>query len=324
LFNQPSVNGTLVDWQERAVASMALQGDAIGLVTSRDYYGWPTMIEWLNPEQVMVQDTAWIGPGSFMQPLWWWMGRPLDPADVVHIPWFSLPYRVRGLSPIGAFRVTANVGLSAADYASAWFNNGGVPPGTFRNSKQTVSKEDADLITQRVTARLQQRKPLVYGADWEYNPIAINPHEAQFVETMRLTATQIAVIYGVPPEKIGGSTGSSLTYATQEQNSLDFLTFALRPWLRKLEAAFTRLFPRGQVVKYDIGDLIRADAKTRAEIDRMSLGPNTPWREVNEIRADHDLPPISTPQPAPQPVLPVASKTINGARPLTPAAVGEN
>jgi HK97 family phage portal protein len=327
LFAQPSVHGTLVDWQERAVASMALQGDAVGLITERDYYGWPTMIEWLNPDEVYVQDAALVGPGSYMSPLWYWRGRRVRNEDIVHIPWFSLPYRVRGLSPIGAFRVTANVGLAAAEYADAWFRNGGVPPGTFQNTRQTVTKEDADLITARVTQRMRDRKPLVYGSDWMYTPIAITPNEAQFVETMRLTATQIAVIYGVPPEKIGGSTGSSLTYATQEMNSLDFLTFSLRPWLCKLEAAFTRLVPRGYFVKYDTDDIIRVDAKTRAEIDAMSLNKQ-PWRDPDEVRADRGMQPMM-PKPKPMQQLlpapavdPAATEPMNGSKPLT--AVGEN
>jgi len=303
LFTQPSIHGTLGDWLHRGTTSMALQGDAIGLVTARDYYGFPTMIEWLHPEQVATQDGNLSGVGSYMNPVWRWNGRVItDPRrDLVHIPWFTMPWKVRGLSPIGAFRATANVGLSAQEYAAQWFDNGGVPPGTFRNSQQRVSKEDSDLITARVTARLRQRKPLVYGNDWEYTPIQIKPNEAQFVETMRLTATQIAVIYGIPPEKIGGSTGSTLTYSTTELNTLDYLVFSARPWLVKWEQALDRLFPRGQFVKFETSEMLRVDVKTRATVDRMSLGANVPWKTPDEVRADRDLPPMPKPEPLPQP-----------------------
>lgn len=319
LFVQPSVHGTLFDWLHRAVVSMALQGDAIGLVTARDYYGFPTMVEWLNPQNVATEDGNLSGPGSYMNPLWWWNGRRVDPGDLVHIPWFSMPYRVRGLSPIGAFRTTANVGLGAEEYAAQWFNNGGVPPGTFRNTKQIVTKEDADVITTRLTNRLQTRRPLVYGSDWEYSPIAIKPNEAQFIETARLTATQIAVIYGIPPEKIGGTTGNTLTYTTVEQNSIDFVTFSLRPWLVRIESALSNLFPRGTFVKFDTNELLRTDAKTRAEIDAITLGGQKPaYRTVDEVRADHDLPPMPKPDPMPiPPPLPATpAKSPNGVDPL--------
>ena len=56
-------------------------------------------------------------------------------------------------------------------------------------------------------------------------PIAINPQEAQFIETMKLTATNVAAIYGVPPDRVGGEKSSSLTYSTVEQDSIDFVGF---------------------------------------------------------------------------------------------------
>jgi len=299
LFYQPSVHGTEFDWKHRLVVSMALQGDGIGMVTNRDFYGYPTMLEWLNPDRVIVQDTNFAGPGSFMQPVWYWWGRRItwsanpSTSDIVHIPWFSMPYKVRGLSPIGAFAATANTGLGAEEYAAAWFENGGVPPGTFRNNKQTVTPADADIITSRITARMKSRKPLVYGNDWEYEPIAIKPNEAQFVETMRLTATQIATIYGLPPEKLGGTTGTNLTYQTLEQNNLDLLTFSLMPWLVRIENALTRLFPRPYYVKFETSELVRVDEKTRAEIDSLALGyQNGGWMDEDEVRANRNLAPL--------------------------------
>lgn len=292
LFTNPSIHGTPFDWLHRGTTSMALNGDAIGLVTARDYYGYPTMVEWLNPEQVATQDGQLYGPGSFMNPIWWWYGRPLDPENLVHIPWFTMPYRVRGLSPLGAFQLTANVGIGAEEYAANWYQQGGVPPGTFRNTQRTFEEKDANEISNRFTNRLRSRKPLVYGNDWEYTPISIKPHEALFVETMRLTATQIAVIYGIPPEKIGGLTGGSLTYSTVEQNTLDYLTMSLRPWLVRWEMALTNLFPRPYFAKFDTNELQRVDAQTKAEIDALSLGFHQPgWMDSDEVRAARDLPP---------------------------------
>lgn len=182
LFVQPSVHGTLFDWLHRCVFSMALHGDAFGHITARNWLGYPTMVEWLLPQEVDVLDRAPSGPGSYMQPLWYWRGRQMNPEDVVHIPWFCTPYHVRGFSPIGALQASANIGHGAQQFASAWFHNGGVPPGVFRNTQQKVSKEDADTITERITNRLQQRKPLVHGNDWEYTAIQIRPDEARFVE----------------------------------------------------------------------------------------------------------------------------------------------
>lgn len=228
LFAQPSIHGTLYDWLFRAVFSMAIQGDAIGLVTTRDYYGFPTMIEWLNPEQVATQDGKLYGPGSYMKPMWWWWGRPVDPRNLIHIPWFTLPWRVRGLSPIGAYQLTTDINISAREYSANWFGQGGVPPGILKNQFKTFDFEEGERLANRFVARLRTRKPIVHGSDWDYTPIAIKPHEAEFINTLRLTATDIAVIYGLPPEKLGGTTGNSLTYCADTETEI----LTQRGWLR--------------------------------------------------------------------------------------------
>lgn len=310
LFVNPSVNGTVFDWKQRAANSMSLWGDAIGYVTQRNFYGFPTMVEWLNPDQVSCMDgsagTAAYnsnssgsftsdssGPGSYMDPIWYWRGRRIDKQDIVHIPWFTLPYKVRGLSPIGAYQTIANVGLGAQDYASAWFLNGGVPPATLKNTAQKVSHEDSDVITARITNRLQQRKPLVFGCDWEFTPIGIKPNDAMFVETAKLTANHIATIYGLPPEMIGGETGGSLTYNNVSANATNFLTFSLRPWLVRLELALSNLFPRGTYVKFVTDELLRMDQLTKAQVDTMALGYYPPAsKTINEVRRSNDQPPL--------------------------------
>lgn len=297
LLVQPSVNGTQYDWLHRAVNSMALHGEAIGMITARDYYEFPTMIEWLDPREVEVHDQNLSGPGSYMNPIWFWRGRPLNREDIVHIPWHTEPWRVRGYPPIRALQLTANIGLGAQQFSSAWFHNGGVPPGVLKNTAQKVKKEDADTLAQLATNRFQQRKPLILGADWEYTPIQIKPNEAQFTETCKLVATQVANMYGIPAEMIGGETGGSLTYNTVSMNALNFLTFSLRPWLVRIEAALSAQFPRGQFIRFDTSELLRTDPLQKAQIDAISLGYYPPaWRTIDEVRQGNFLPPVPADQ----------------------------
>lgn len=291
LFDQPSVHGTLWDWLHRLVSSLALAGNAYGLVTRRDGFGYPTGVEWLHPDDVSVQDLAWNGPGSFIDPIFRWRGRVIPKENLVHIPWFTVPWRVKGLSPIGAYAASVNAGLGAMAYSQDWFNAGGVPPGTFQNSAKQVNQQEADQIKERLVNAIRSHKPIVYGNDWEYKPIAINPHEAQFIETMKMTATQIAVVYGVPPEKVGGEKGGSMTYANSEQESIDLVQFTLLPWVKKLESAFFPIIPQAQYVKFNLDAMIRVDVRTRHDVHfidrRMGL------KSINEIRELEDLPPIT-------------------------------
>src|SRR3712207_8202998 len=47
-------------------------------------------------------------------------------------------------------------------------------------------------------------------------------------ESQQLTATQVAIIFGLPPARLGGITGDSLTYSTVQANQLQFVKDADR------------------------------------------------------------------------------------------------
>ena len=291
LFTSPSVIGTQYDWLHRCVSSLALRGNAYGLVTQRNALGYPTMVEWLHPDHVQVQDRALYGPGSFTQPIWYWLGRVVNKEDIVHIPWFTVPYRVKGLSPMEACAAAVSTGISAQDYTANWFANGAVPPGVFKNIQKQVAQAEATEIKNRLKAAIRTREPLVHGVDWEYSPIAVAAHEAKFIETQKLTATQIANIYGVPAAEIGGDSGQSgMTYRNENNSGLDFVKYTLRPWLELLEEKFSGLLPQPQFVKFNLDAILRADLPTRmaSYVEARNIG----IMSVDEIRALEDLPPL--------------------------------
>jgi HK97 family phage portal protein len=290
LFASPSTQGILHDWIWRCVTSMVYRGNAVGLITGRDYLEYPTQVEWLPIDWVQCVDTMPYGPGSFVDPIWYVLGHRVDASELVHIPWFTLPGRVWGLSPIGAFASTVATGLAAQEYTQSWFESGGVPPGTFKNTQQTVDQADAAIIKGRLVDAIRTRQPIVYGKDWDYNSITIPAYEAKFVETLKLTATQLAAIYGLPPEMIGGETGGSMSYSSPEQRQIELVQFALLPWMTKIESHFSMQTPRGQFIKFDADCLIRTDAATRWAIwekARLIGGMN-----IDEIRNREDMPPL--------------------------------
>jgi len=315
LFGQLSDAGELVPWLHRCVASLALRGNAYGLITARDGFGFPTRIDWLNPSDVDVDDYR-----STIRPVWYWKGREVPQEDIVHIPWFPVAGRVQGLSPIAAFAMTIGVGINNREYGSTWFANGGFPPGTFKNTQRELTSEQSDAIKARLRGAILTRSPLVYGSDWDYNAISVPPNEAQFVEAARMNANDIAAIYGLPPEDIGGSRGGSLTYSTVELNQLD-RTLALRPWLVALEHKFGALLPERQYVRFNADAIVRTDLKTRWEVNQIRVQMGVANKD--EIRAQEDLPPLPNgqgqaygppPAPAPAPQLPPAPEQPPSAR----------
>lgn len=291
LFDGMKESGQLVPWLYACVTSLALRGNAYGWVIERDGWQYPTIVNWLDPG-VVAPDPDPAARGG-----WLVRGRPVPRTDIVHITRFAQPGTVVGLSPIGAFAQTMGVALSAKDYTRDWFDNGGFPPGSFKNTAKTVTTKEAEVISSRLVSAIRGRRPIVYGSDWDYNPISVPEKEAQFLSTMKATANDIASIYGImQPEWIGGESGSSNTYANVEQTQINFVMFTLRPWLIILESAFSALIPAGQYVRFNSDALVRADLKTRWEVNAIRL--TTGAASIDEVRAQEDQQPLPNGQGA--------------------------
>jgi len=295
LLDQPSIDGTLYDWMYTSLTSVLLWGNAWGLITSRtgvtgpDGLGYPQTIEWLPPDRIHVQDDE-MQPWNPVRTKYYFDGHELQREEFVHIRAFTIPGRTQGISPMRAFATLVSQGLEALNYSRDWYHNGGFPPGTFQNMAEEVDSTQAREIRQRLTDTLRQHQPLVYGRDWEYKAISIPPQEAAFVESMQLNATQVAAIYGLPPERVGGKRGDSLTYNTEQQEILSIITDTLRPWLVRYEQSFTKLLPTTQYAKFDVDELLKTDLKTRYQIYSEQLQSGI--RTADELRLKDDLPPL--------------------------------
>ncbi len=300
-FYSPSSYDNIFQWLQKCVVSLTLRGNAYGLIVARNDAGFPTQIEWLHPDDVTIDET------SPSRPVWYYKGTVVPTEDMFHIPWIAMPGRVVGMSPMQLFAQTIGVGLSATDYGKRWFDNGGTPPSVLKNAEQLVGPEDASEIRKRAAKSIAAGTPLVLGKDWTFEAIRVSPEESQFIATMKLNATQIAAIYGVPPEMVGGETGSSMTYSTVEQNSINLATLTLRPWLVRLETAFNEITPSTQAVRFNVDSMIRTSTLTRYQANVLALN----WASIDEIRAQEKMPPLpdgegafkpkaAAPEPPPQ------------------------
>ena len=298
LLDNPSadINTTMYDWLFMCLSSALLWGNAWGLITSRtgvsspNGLGYPQTVDWLPPDRVQVRDDE-QAPENPMKAKVYYNGVLVDRQQLVHVRAFVIPGRLAAISPMRAFATLYEQGNSALEYTATWFRNGGFPPGTFQNMAEEVDETAAKEIRRRLTDTLRLHEPLVYGKDWDYKPVVVPPNEAAFVTAMQLNATQVAAVYGVPPTKVGGTRGDSLTYATQEQETLSLITDTLRPWLVRMEHLFSALLPATQFVRFNTDALLKTDLKTRTEIYQQQR--NMGLKTVDEIRAIEDLPPVA-------------------------------
>lgn len=283
LLTKPPV-GTPAYWKAQCVASLLYDGNAFGLVTSRGTDGWPTGLIWLDPRHVAIEDEGGL-------PLYLLDRRPMDPADVVHVPWIPQLGSWRGLNPIAAFRATFETGHHAQLTARDWFANGAIPSGHMKNTQLQLDPAQTEELKARFKASVTGREVLLTGNDWEYSTIGIPADQAQFIESLKLTATQIASIYGVPPEEIGGETGSSLTYKTLEQGELRFNGRVKAPWCVRIEEALSKIMPRPVYAKFNLDATVRVDLLTRSQSHEINI--RTGVETLDEARRLEDRRPLT-------------------------------
>jgi len=290
LLEAPSTQGTTYDWLHRCMVSLLLRGNAYGLVTSTDTAGYPRTIEWLNPDLVTLDESA------YPRVRYAYRGTELTREQLVHVVGYARPGMAVGLSPIANFAATIDMGLSATVSARDWFKNGATPTYRLRNTTQTIDPSVASLVKERFRAAQRTGEPFVSGSDWELTPLGVNAADARFLEAIKASATQVASIYRIPPEKIGGETGSSMTYATTEQQSIDFLTHSLMPWLVRIEAALSAVMPRPVFARFNPDAMLRTDTLTRMQAHEIAL--RIGLETLDEGRALEDRPPLTPEQVA--------------------------
>lgn len=125
----------------------------------------------------------------------------------------------------------------------------------------------------------------------KFDTITMKPVDAQFLEGMQLTDSEIANFFGIPLYKVNQGKQS---YESNEQQDLDYLKSTLNPYLVQQEQGgnlkwFSEADQPFTYLKYNRDSILQTSAKTRGEIlERKILsGQMSP----NEARGVDDMNP---------------------------------
>ncbi|MFN0028404.1 MAG: phage portal protein [Acidimicrobiales bacterium] len=288
LMVAPSAVWSADEWVKVAVTSMLLYGDAIGVITRTTGTGVPLEIEWVDPRCILVEQVE--ARLRYSRD-----GQVIPIERVVHIRHgVLLPGHLRGRSPIADLAAPLRAGIEAIVFELDWFRNGAHPSGIIsigggEKAELNLPEVVADTIVQRFITKTKARKPVVLGGDVRYDQVQSAPEAAGLDAARQRVATEIANVFHLPPEMVGGVTGS-LTYKTLETDQAALDVRALRPVYTRLERAVTRLLPDETYVRFNADVGVRTDLRTRAEVGEILI--RSGQRTVNEVRAKDDLPPL--------------------------------
>lgn len=313
LHDEPNPEMAPVDLWSMVTAHMTTYGNAY-VAKQRGTFGvsalWP-----IHPELVRVKRDRGrklfdVRPSPAMPE------RTYSTDDVLHFRGLSLD-GLRGVSVVEAAKEAIAAGLALDAYTHRFFANDATPGGIL--SVQGTLDEAAQTRIRRAWEAMHRgvrnvRRVAVLEGGAEFKSISSPLRDAQFVEQAELNVQEIARAFNVPVSMIQGTKGDSLTYSTVEKDSIHFVRYSLTPWLRRIEQTLGRdrelfpLSPNGGVPWYPqflVDALLRADAKTRAEVYTKALDPDHGWMRRDEVRTLEDLGPEKT--------TPAAADTTEGA-----------
>jgi HK97 family phage prohead protease len=117
---------------------------------------------------------------------------------------------------------------------------------------------------------------------------AINPEDAQMLESRAFGVEEICRFFGVPPHMVGHTEKVTSWGTGLEQQTLGFQKFTLRRRLKRIEQALEKqlLTPRATVrgitIEFNLEGFCGRQ-RSRAEFYRR--GPQNGWMTINEVRA---------------------------------------
>lgn len=243
---------TLSFWDSRVqmVNGLKGRGNAYGLVDDGRRY-----CQWIPQEYVSVDET---NPHA---PRYWVLGKPMtlvkQGGNLLHLREQLGAGTVQGLSPIEQFAESFEWADLARQYGRRWFKQSAMPPAILSLKQGKATSTQMREARDDFVGAAREGKPVGLSGEWDYRTITIPPEQAQFLQTIEASATEIAIIYGVPPEEVGGKAGSSRTYSNREMDQSLFRVKTLGGVSGRASAGFRDVLRHGQEVAYDLSPLER-------------------------------------------------------------------
>jgi HK97 family phage portal protein len=288
-LDQPDVDlSTRAAFFQQVFSSLLVHGNSYTRVF-RDAQGQVVNLVNLDPEKVDVERSK-IGRKVYKVQ---GEGRVLTSDEVIHIVDLILPGELKGLSRVETLKQALGLNIALSDYASRFFGTGASAsgviefPGNLTSEQASQLADGFDARHRNGTRRAHRTGVLSGGA--KFVATQTDPEASQALESRKFAVEEIARAFNVPLHLLG--VPGTASYASVEQNNLQFVSMTLRPLAEKVEAAFSRLLPGDAFIKFQFADLLRADLVAR--IQSYSVGTQAGFYSTNDIRKFEDMEPVS-------------------------------
>lgn len=223
--------------------------------------------------------------------------RKIASDDILHIRGMGFD-GLTGYDVVTLATNTIGRGMAHQKYANKFYSNGAhlkVVLETPNTIKTEVGREIVESWNRMQAGIENAHRTAILHSGLKANNLTSSARDAQFIEGEEFNIRFVANFLGIPPHKLGAKTGES--YASKEQENLDYLFSALSFWLEVWQdECWDKLLTEKEKeadmvhVGFDLAKLYEADLNTKATYWRTALA-GQPWATVDEARSAFNLNP---------------------------------
>ena len=282
--DQPDVDNTRQAHYQQVLVSLMVDGNSFTRVY-RDRAGEIVNLIVLDPQTVEIKRNA-LGRKMFIVT---GEEKTLSSDEIVHITDLLEPGALRGVSRVTKLSNALGVASALQSYAATFFGSGASTNGVIEFPGPILTSEQAKTLQEGFDSRhkgwRKAHKTGILSGGATYKQTTVPNDSAQFLESRRFAVEEIARAFNIPLHLLG--VPDTASYASVEQNAIQFVTHTLRPYVEKIEWAYTRLLPTPAYIKFNVNGLMRGDFQTR--IQAYSVGSQAGFLSVNDIRRMEDM-----------------------------------
>jgi HK97 family phage portal protein len=259
------------------VTSKLVHGNTY-VLKERDQRGVVVALYLLHPQRV----TLLVAPdGSVYYELWrddlsgLQDDRLTVPAkEIIHDVNSPIYHPLVGVSPIQTCGVAATQGLSIQRQSTQFFERGAKPAGVL-TAPGHITDDTARRLKEYWEANFTGEnagRTAVLGDGLKYEPIVVNPVDAQLIEQLKWTAETVCSTFHVPAHMVG--VGQPPTYNNIEALNQQYYSQCLQSLIENIELLLDEglELPKPYGTEFDLDGLLRMDSKTKAEAAAKAVG----------------------------------------------------
>jgi len=286
-IEQPDIDSSRSAHYQQVLVSLMTNGNSSTRVF-RNNSGEVVNLVVLDPTKVTVTRSA-IGRKIFSYD---GEANGLTSDDIIHITDLLEPGAIKGISRVEKLKEALGVASALQSFAARFFGQGATTQGIIEYPGNLLPDQAKQLRDGFDSAHKGFRKAhrtgiLTGGAT--YKTTTVNNDAAQFLESRRFAVEEIARAFNIPLSMMG--IPGTQSYASVEQNAIQFVTHCLRPFIEKIEWSYSKLLAPGEFIKFNVDGLMRGDFNSRTTAYNSAL--LTGWLSVDDVRRYEDLPPVS-------------------------------